>query len=265
VEIVEDEHEGLTRRQALEQLAHRAVTPVALVWEGGGAGYQAGQRWQDTRQLDANVVVQGLEAMRREAGDVFVERVDERPERQIPFEFPRGPREHELAASVGPARELRQESGLADARFAHECEHRRVPPLERPDYVVEQLKLSVSSHEVFLEQRHPFRRGPTREPDRNNQGVAPMPARPRGTRLGIVPGFLLHHRHEPQECGVVYGAFRGYCSPLRHQATLASCRAGGHEIWWTVDAASEEDALALLPFFVAERTTAAAVSQVDIP
>ena len=54
-------------------------------------------------------------------------------------------------------------------------------------------------------------------------------------------------------------------SPLRHRATLASCRSGGHAIWWTVQADSENDALALLPFYVAERTTATRVSEVDIP
>jgi hypothetical protein len=77
--------------------------------------------------------------------------------------------------------------------------------------------------------------------------------------------YLLHHRHEPNECGVVFAAFRGDPSPLRHRATLASCRSGGHAIWWTVQADSEDDALALLPFYVAERTTATRVSEVDIP
>jgi hypothetical protein len=47
--------------------------------------------------------------------------------------------------------------------------------------------------------------------------------------------------------------------------TLASCRSGGHEIWWTVDSASEEEALRLLPFYVAERTTVALVGEVQIP
>jgi hypothetical protein len=77
--------------------------------------------------------------------------------------------------------------------------------------------------------------------------------------------YLLQHRHEAHECGVVFAAFKGHESPLRRRATVASCPAGGHQIWWTVDAASENDALALLPFYVAERTTAARVSQVDIP
>ena len=77
--------------------------------------------------------------------------------------------------------------------------------------------------------------------------------------------YLLHHQHEPHECGVVFAAFRGFESPLRHEATLGSCRSGGHSIWWTVEATSEESALALLPFYVAERTRATAVSEVQIP
>lgn len=77
--------------------------------------------------------------------------------------------------------------------------------------------------------------------------------------------FLLHHRHEPEDCGVVFAAFKGYESPLRRQATLASCLSGDHAIWWTVEAASEKEALALLPFYVAARTTAARISEVEIP
>jgi hypothetical protein len=90
--------------------------------------------------------------------------------------------------------------------------------------------------------------------------------RPRRARqAGCITRFLLDHRHEARDCGVVFASFRGHDSPLRHRATLASCRSGGHAIWWTVDAASEADALALLPSYVAARTTAAEVSDVDIP
>jgi len=77
--------------------------------------------------------------------------------------------------------------------------------------------------------------------------------------------YQLQHRHEPHECGVVFASFKGHESPLRHRTTVASCRSGGHAIWWTVDAASEEDALRLLPSYVAQRTTVARVSEVDIP
>ena len=77
--------------------------------------------------------------------------------------------------------------------------------------------------------------------------------------------FLLEHRHQPQECGVVFAAFKGHDSPLRHRPTFASCRSGGHAIWWTVEAATEEEALRLLPRYVAERTKVSRVSEVEIP
>jgi hypothetical protein len=80
-----------------------------------------------------------------------------------------------------------------------------------------------------------------------------------------MPRYLLHHRHEQHECGAVFAAFRGFHSPLRHASTLSSCELGGHAIWWTVEAASERQAIELLPFFVAKRTTATAVSEVAIP
>jgi hypothetical protein len=80
-----------------------------------------------------------------------------------------------------------------------------------------------------------------------------------------MPTYMLSHQHDACECSVVFAAFRGYQSPLRHHPTLASCGSGGHAIWWTVDAASEEDALAQLPDYVALRTAAAEVSKVPIP
>ena len=80
-----------------------------------------------------------------------------------------------------------------------------------------------------------------------------------------MPCYVLHHRHEPHECGVVFASFKGHESTLRRKATLASCRSGEHAIWWTVEAGSETEALALLPFYVAERTTATSVSKVEIP
>lgn len=77
--------------------------------------------------------------------------------------------------------------------------------------------------------------------------------------------YQLYHRHQPHECGVVFAAFKGHQSPLRHKPTLASCRSGGHAIWWTVEAADEEQALRFLPPYVARRTTATLVNEVEIP
>jgi hypothetical protein len=80
-----------------------------------------------------------------------------------------------------------------------------------------------------------------------------------------MPCYLVHHRHEPHECGVAFTAFKGHESRLRQKATLASCASGDHAIWWAVEAATETEALALLPFFVAERSTVTRVSEVEIP
>jgi hypothetical protein len=80
-----------------------------------------------------------------------------------------------------------------------------------------------------------------------------------------MPRYLLHHQHLPPECGAVFASFNGDDSPLRHTTTMASCLFGGHAIWWEVTADSEPAALALLPFYVAQRTTVVPIAPVDIP
>jgi hypothetical protein len=87
----------------------------------------------------------------------------------------------------------------------------------------------------------------------------------RGGTLHAMPCFLIHHRHEPHDCGVAFAAFKGHESSLRRRATLASCAFGGHSIWWTVEAESETEALALLPYYVAQRANITRIGEVDIP
>jgi hypothetical protein len=77
--------------------------------------------------------------------------------------------------------------------------------------------------------------------------------------------FMLSHRHTPDECQVAFAAWQGFDSPLRRLSTTGSCVEGGHALWWTVDAQDEEQALAQLPPYVAERTEASRVSAVAIP
>jgi hypothetical protein len=88
--------------------------------------------------------------------------------------------------------------------------------------------------------------------------------RPRASILPV-PVFLLSHRHEPSECAAVFAAWRGFDSPLRHVRVPSSCLAGGHGLWWRVEAPDPTGALALLPGFVAARTTAIEVREVEIP
>jgi hypothetical protein len=80
-----------------------------------------------------------------------------------------------------------------------------------------------------------------------------------------MPRYLIHHHHEARECGAAFASFKGHDSPLRHRIALASCDAGGHGIWWCVDADDEGAALELLPHFVATRATAVRVGEVRIP
>lgn len=80
-----------------------------------------------------------------------------------------------------------------------------------------------------------------------------------------MPRFLLSHRHTPDECRVAFAAWKGVRSPLRRTAALGTCEAGGHQLWWTVDATDADAALALLPPFVAARTEAIEVTDTPIP
>ena len=80
-----------------------------------------------------------------------------------------------------------------------------------------------------------------------------------------MPRFVIQHRHHRDECGIVFVAFRGHDSVLRREPALAACPYGEHEIWWIVEATDERHALALLPFFVAQRSTVTRVADVLIP
>jgi hypothetical protein len=80
-----------------------------------------------------------------------------------------------------------------------------------------------------------------------------------------VTSYLVCHRHEPAECRFAFAAWKGVDSPLRHSVAMSSCAGGGHELWWTIEASDESEALAQLPAFVAQRSRAIAVSEVRIP
>ncbi len=77
--------------------------------------------------------------------------------------------------------------------------------------------------------------------------------------------FLLHHTHEKYECAAAFAAWKGFASPLRQRPTMGSCVMGGHALWWTVEARDEEEALAQLPPYLAERTNVSEVREVAIP
>ena len=77
--------------------------------------------------------------------------------------------------------------------------------------------------------------------------------------------FLLHHHHAALDCSASFAAWQGFDSPLRRHAAASTCLAGGHEVWWRVEAPDRSAALALLPPYVAQRTRAIVVRDVQIP
>jgi hypothetical protein len=76
---------------------------------------------------------------------------------------------------------------------------------------------------------------------------------------------MLTHRHAPDECRIAFAAWRGFESPLRRGLVTGSCHAGGHCLWWTLEACDEAEALGRLPPYVAARTQVAQVTDVRIP
>jgi hypothetical protein len=77
--------------------------------------------------------------------------------------------------------------------------------------------------------------------------------------------FFLQHKHDPSECDSAFAAWRSFDSPLRGSSAPSTCLAGGHRIWWLVEATDAAGALALLPEFVASRTEVTAVRYVELP
>jgi len=77
--------------------------------------------------------------------------------------------------------------------------------------------------------------------------------------------FFLQHQHDPSECDSAFAAWRSFDSPLRGSSAPSTCLAGDHRIWWSVEAADADAALALLPAFVASRTEVTEVRYVEVP
>jgi hypothetical protein len=79
-----------------------------------------------------------------------------------------------------------------------------------------------------------------------------------------MPDLLLHHQHSPGECTATVAAWKGLTSPLRGRPALC-CLSGRDGIWWRIEAVEPQQALALLPHFVVERTDPIYLTEVQIP
>lgn len=76
--------------------------------------------------------------------------------------------------------------------------------------------------------------------------------------------YLLYHRHAAADCPAAFAAWNGFHGPLRGTTATSTCPFGGHEIWWFVSADREAAALAQLPPYVATRTVAIRVDDVEL-
>ena len=89
--------------------------------------------------------------------------------------------------------------------------------------------------------------------------------KPDAGRLGACRCSCSTTSHAPAECAAAFAAWQGFDSPLRGGAPPRTCLEGGHALWWRVEAADRQAALALLPPYVAHRTHAIPVRDVHIP
>ena len=138
MQVVEQEHQRLGVGERLQELADRAVHPVAVGLRRRCAG-AVGERREHLAELVARVVDQLPQAPRLERVEVVVERVDEDRERQLALELRGAAGEHELPAPVGALGQLREHARLADAGLAHQLQGARPPPLELGEGLVEHL------------------------------------------------------------------------------------------------------------------------------
>ncbi len=156
----------------------------------------------------------------------------------------------------------------ADPRFTDQLDRARAASIELAEDLLERSELVGKLDEILASRPcSSCKPGSDQAVGSKDQGAGsgwrPMSAEPLCGKLDSCPVTCSSSATSPRECGVVFAAFKGYESPLRHRPTLASCRSGGHAIWWTVEAETEADALRLLPYDVAERTTVSRVSEVE--
>jgi hypothetical protein len=155
VEVVEHEHERLGGREVLEQRAHGAMAPVALVLERDLAtARERRQGREDVRKLGPNVVVEDGETIRSEPSQVLVERVDEDRERQIALELGRRAQKDEVSLRIRASGELGEEARLSDARLADEQDRGRPSPIELGQDSIQRAQLLGAPDEMVVERRH---------------------------------------------------------------------------------------------------------------
>ena len=266
VEVVEHEYERPRLREKLEERTHCSVRAIALVLQCDDVrGREPRHRGEDLCELRQDVLVQMLQAIRVEPTQVLVECIDENRERKVSLELRRGSCKDEPALRIGATGELCEQAALPDPGLAYELDRSGIAAIDLGEDLLERPELLGTSHELMGKQGHSFsnqRRSGSLEPE-----IRVAPRCQRGSAAAI-------SLHGPLLAGAPPRAARVRCRlcllqgarkptspapdarlvPLRRTRDLVDGRS-----------ATEQDALGLLPPYVADRTTATSVSEVDIP
>ncbi len=100
------------------------------------------------RKLSLDGIVEDGEPVRVQARDVLIQRIDEHRKRQIVLELRRRPGQNQLPARPGASRELSQQPGLADPRFARHLDGARAASIQLGEHPLEQTQLVGPPHQV---------------------------------------------------------------------------------------------------------------------
>jgi hypothetical protein len=118
VQVVQHEHQRVGVRNQPEQLAHGAMSAVALVRDGARRAVAAPQRGQQLPQLGAQLRGPGGVLVEVLGGHVSVEGVHPDAERQLPLELGGRSGQHDVPPALGPVAQLAEQARLADTGFA---------------------------------------------------------------------------------------------------------------------------------------------------
>jgi hypothetical protein len=149
MEVIEDEHQRLGRREPLKQLAHRPVDPIPLDLKcRATTNDKRGQGGKDLAELGAHVVVETMQPARLKASDVVVERVHEHPERQVALLLRPASSEHQHPVSLDAIPELRQQPGLPDPGRAEQLDRSGLRTLKTAESANEPIKLRDATYKM---------------------------------------------------------------------------------------------------------------------
>ena len=258
---------GRSRASSSSSPRDGPVGAVALVGDGSRLAVAARAATRDdpaqlVHELGAPVLVE-VELLGR---DVGVERVDPDAERHVALELRRRAREHEEALLLRRLRTLSEQVCLADARLALHRDARRRRRSEGPSSAASSCSSSDSRPTVgdAVFDSTPLRPY-SRVSELRFRESSPMISRLGQGKLTPCRSSFFITDTPPAECAAAFAAWTGFRSPLRHGQQRRRCLAGGHALWWRVQADDSAEALSLLPPFLARRTTPIEVRDVEIP